>query len=338
MKTIEELKKFYDSTLINDLKILEEKRQKSTDGVGKAGYSMYMQTYVFFAIMGIIIVLFSSLLRYIIKDITIQSNIIKISSTIFSVVFIIGFLLIIRKIRTPMSKYLSGISFFWKKMPAYDEFKTNVIRKLIKFIDKNLNYSQDGYISQDDYITSKLFKRHPDRYTGDDLIFGRIDKTILMFSEIDSAYNSGGSTEFYTIFKGLFFVADFNKKFKGETFVLPDFDKKNFKGTGELIKLEDIEFEKYFTVYGSDQIESRYILSTSLMKRIVDYKEEKDKNIYISFVNNKIYVAISCNKDLFEPKTFESLLVFNLIKEYYEDLCLAVDIIEDLNLNTRIWG
>ena len=48
-------------------------------------------------------------------------------------------------------------------------------------------------------------------------------------------------------------------------------------------------------------------------------------------------MAIPYSKDLFEPRVFQTILDFKPIHEYYEDLTLAVSIVDDLNLNTRIW-
>jgi hypothetical protein len=103
------------------------------------------------------------------------------------------------------------------------------------------------------------------------------------------------------------------------------------------VKLEDPEFEREFVVYSSDQVEARYILSTSLMKRIVDFRRSCDKKLHLSFINSQVNVAISFKRNLFEPKLFSTLLDFGPIQEYFEDLCLAVGIVEDLNLNMRIW-
>ena len=105
----------------------------------------------------------------------------------------------------------------------------------------------------------------------------------------------------------------------------------------QLVKLEDPEFEKHFVVYSKDQIEARYILSTSLMRRIVDFKKKTKKDIHLSFVGSKVYVAISYVRDLFEPRVFQTLLSFEPIQQYFEDLSLAIGIVDDLNLNTRIW-
>ncbi|MFT5169968.1 MAG: hypothetical protein ACI8Q2_000583, partial [Candidatus Omnitrophota bacterium] len=42
--------------------------------------------------------------------------------------------------------------------------------------------------------------------------------------------------------------------------------------------------------------------------------------------------------NLFEPRIFKTLLDFKPIEEYFEDLSFAIGIVEDLNLNTRIWS
>ncbi len=43
-------------------------------------------------------------------------------------------------------------------------------------------------------------------------------------------------------------------------------------------------------------------------------------------------------RNLFEPSYFTPLADYGRMEEYYNDLKLAVGIVEDLNLNTRIWG
>ncbi|WP_281492150.1 DUF3137 domain-containing protein [Desulfosarcina cetonica] len=150
------------------------------------------------------------------------------------------------------------------------------------------------------------------------------------------------------MFNGLLFVADFNKAFKGTTIVLPDTAQKLFGDmgqalqslnvqNGQLIKLEDPAFEKLFVVYGQDQVEARYILSTSLMRRMVEFQNRAQKEMRLSFSASKLYVAIPFEKELFEPKIRESLLNIAHIQEYYDELKLVADIVDELNLNTRIW-
>jgi hypothetical protein len=230
-------------------------------------------------------------------------------------------------------------------------FKNKIIHEMIRYIDKSLLYSPTGFIQQYEYLESKLFLTQPQRYSGEDIVAGKLKDTQIKFSEIHSEYytkDKKGNKTWHTIFRGLFFIADFNKHFKGETVVLPDTAEKLFGSFGsffqkmnvsrnQLIKLEDPEFEKEFAVYGTDQIEARYILSTKLMRRILDFKNKAGKKVYLSFTNSKLFVAVPVNRNLFEAPFFSSMIDFELIAEYYRYIELMVGIVEELDLNTRIW-
>ncbi len=317
MKTINELWAYYNSDLLPDLQVMEDQRKEVAKKV---------------------------------RNLNIWCGI----GVGLSVIFI----WLIFPILSLLALIFVWIYYYKKYTKAYHtDFKSKVIYRVIKFIDKSLEYKPENCISTTDYYASKLFPRRCDRYKGDDYVYGNVGKTKLRFSELFTQYktetrDSKGNrrTRWHTIFRGIFFIADFNKHFNGETMVLPDTAQKlfgNWLGNlfqswnftrDDLIKLEDPEFERLFVVYGTDQIEARYILSTSLMKRIVDFKKKTGKTIHLSFINNEIYVAVSYNKNLFEPKIFKTLLDFNVIREYYSDLQLALGIIEELNLNTRIWS
>jgi len=322
MKTLEDLKKLYGTTLLPYLKILEQERKEIA---GKL-------TYIGLAILGTLILI-----------ITFFFNRVHDKTNLFIFPGIIGIVIFF------------GVYHFLTK-DYVKEFKAKIIQRIVSFIDENLAYNALSCIPQTQFISSRIFKRHPDRYKGDDLVQGKLGATQIEFSEIHAEYkteytDSKGNrrTQWHTIFKGLFFISDFNKNFKGRTIVLPDTAERIFGHIGkmfqswnvmrgELIRLEDIEFEKLFAVYGDDQIEARYILSTSLMKRIVDFKKKSKRPIHLSFVGSKIYVAVSYTKSLFEPRVFKTILDFTPIQEYFEDLILAVGLVEDLNLNTRIWS
>ncbi len=231
------------------------------------------------------------------------------------------------------------------------EFKDVIIAPLVAFVDPSLQYDKDGMIPLDRFRLSRLFLKTPEIYNGDDLVKGKIGATAVEFSEVHAAYetrDSKGRRQRHTIHRGLFFIADFNKHFAGETFVLPDRSERLFKGISrffqslgrrrpDLVKLEDPDFERHFVVYSTDQTEARYILSPSLMLRIVEFKEKAGRNIRLSFLDSNVHIAISFSRNLFEPRMFQSLLNVEPIEEYFEDLQLAVGIVEDLNLNTRIW-
>jgi hypothetical protein len=107
---------------------------------------------------------------------------------------------------------------------------------------------------------------------------------------------------------------------------------------GKPIMLENIEFAKHFSVFGTDPVEVRYILSTNTMQRLLDFSLRTGKNISISFVKSWIFIAIPYKKEVFEPNYRKSVVNEEKTREYFNDLKMAIGIVEDLNLNTRIWS
>ncbi|MEH2203276.1 MAG: DUF3137 domain-containing protein [Nostoc sp.] len=141
----------------------------------------------------------------------------------------------------------------------------------------------------------------------------------------------------------MFFKAKFHKSLQTVTIVQPKIINANIHALNhakkQVIKLEDPEFAKFFTVYGDDQIEARYVLSTNLMDKIVNFRKKTNRNIYISFVEDMIYIAIeeAVENNIFDPNLYKSVLSFAPLREYFETLNLMLGIVEDLNLDRRIW-
>lgn len=243
---------------------------------------------------------------------------------------------------------------FGKKSKYRKRFKSDVVAEIIGLYNPEWQYLYDSCITQDQYQLSRIFPQHFDRYSGDDLVVGEIDKTDFQYSELHTQYKqethgSKGERDesWVTIFKGLFMHADFNKKFSGTTFVLPDTAERLFgsfgqklqklSSRGELVKLEDPVFEKRFVVYSSNQVEARYILTPAIMENMVRLADHVGGKVYFSFVGSRVYFARSFSKDLFEPNVFRSGVNFSDAKQMFELLGMITELIQELNLNTRIW-
>ena len=145
-------------------------------------------------------------------------------------------------------------------------------------------------------------------------------------------------------------MCEFNKHFHGSTFVVPDTTEKFFGpmvaqwmqsnklGNATLIQLDDPEFEKHFAIYSDDQIEAHYLLTPTMMERLLAIKKQAKSNLSVSFRDDKIYLAIHFNKDLFEPDINQSLLDYKQAAEYIETLRLAIGVVEELKLNQKLWS
>ncbi len=106
----------------------------------------------------------------------------------------------------------------------------------------------------------------------------------------------------------------------------------------ELVKMDNIAFEKEFVVYSNDQIEARYILTHTLMSKLLHLKKKSKHPLYVSFLDGNIYMAIEYNKDLFEPSVFHSLLKYKIAMQYIQTLHLALGIVGELQLNQKLWS
>lgn len=242
----------------------------------------------------------------------------------------------------------------------YAKYKSVMLPEIIKHSAKNVDYFAGNYIAQNVFESSGLFPAQTIwSYKGSDLIKGKSDKTVFEFSQLHvmrkEVRQSNGKTEvsISDLFKGIFYTADFNKNFSGETYVVPDVARELFGGyLGEslnksvggvnrpetqLVYMEDVEFEKQFAVFASDQQEARYILSPSLMQKITGLKSKFNNDMYLAFRNGSVYIGIESMNDFFAPNLFGNIDDYETIEKHYLLLKNMFDIAEELGLNTRIW-
>ena len=245
-----------------------------------------------------------------------------------------------------LSMIIMLITFYNKRKNYILEFKEKIVRHTIEFIDPSLDYKPGMCINRNDYDDSGLFLKTPDRFQGDDYIEGKRDKTVFCFSELHTEYkvSTGKSSYWETIFRGIFFIADFNKKFSGRTYVWSSENPQlnfitrtfsSFSWNLEKVTLESNDFDRQFIVYGSDQVEARYILTPSFMERMMKLREMMGPGISFSFVNTNINVAIPINENLFEPQIF-SANDYQKLGDYYNTIYIVFDIIDELHLNDRL--
>jgi hypothetical protein len=258
-----------------------------------------------------------------------------------------------------------GAAYATKASEWRNTFKIRVMARLVKLFHPSLNYYPHRAIAEQEYHLSMLFHNSPDpdRYRGEDYIEGVIDKTDIRLSELHTEYrqvtydSKGRRREHWvTIFRGLFISADFHKHFHGVTLVLPDMEQSWLGGfgqwlqsisaklgnqPGELVKMEDPEFERLFKVFSTDQVEARYILTPNMIRRIVEFRKKTNSPIRLSFIASRVFVAIPTYHNYFEPPSLfapaDKLLDPATLAEYFEELKFVLAVVEELNLNTRIW-
>lgn len=232
-------------------------------------------------------------------------------------------------------------------------FKQEVIASTLHSIHQSLTFDHESGISESEFINSQLFTTRPDRYHTEDLITGKDERTTFYFAEVHAEYKTetrtknGRQVHWHDILKGIIFSADFNKNFNGITVVRPKdfgssigawFSENIFSfGDKDIVKLENDYFNKNFVTQSTNQVEARYILTPAMMEKIAELNERSAYCISLSFINSSLYIAFPLDNNYFEPPVFKTLLTPDLLNEDMYMLSFMLDIVKELDLNTRIW-
>ena len=81
----------------------------------------------------------------------------------------------------------------------------------------------------------------------------------------------------------------------------------------------------------------RYVLSTSMMQRFVKL-QRRFHGMRALFRNESLWLALPISKDLFEPSLYRSADCERQLQEFGRDIRAVLEIVESLDLNTRIWS
>lgn len=239
--------------------------------------------------------------------------------------------------------------------PYKKNFKQSLVAPLVAAYRPGTRYAPSAYIERHELDSSGLFRNpSPNEVRGEDRVDGTIGDVRFRFSEVYAEHvkkwlgdDGQQKSKDIHVFKGMFYVAEFNKRVSGRTYVFPDRAQRLLGGLGqllqsgdktygELVKLEDPEFEKQFVVYSTNQVEARYVLSSSLMRKLVALQARTSKPMRIAFASSHLYIAIETGDDNFEPSLFTPI-DRALFQEFWDVLDIFVAIVEELNLDTRIW-
>ena len=156
-------------------------------------------------------------------------------------------------------------------------------------------------------------------------------------------------TYYTTLFKGQWFIFDFNKTFKADIQVCQkNFNNARrgkevfglFKPQNEIfqkIELEDIEFNKKFNVFAQSPIEAFYVLTPNTMEKIKTLDNQIKGSLLFCFINNRLHVGIASNKDLFEANPYKKVNLQQAEQSVLIEINNITQFIDVLNLDNTLF-
>ena len=244
----------------------------------------------------------------------------------------------------PMGFYIGYLVYRIRRFTQV--FKPRIMNLILDFIDDGLNYgtltyNSKGLISKERFLASQIFASSIIEYHGEDHISGKIGEMDFELCELIAKEFSPVENSLRNIFQGVFLYAIFNEETEGSIVVWPREARHSLSrsikaftwdgGKNVDHEIMNERFREIFMVYATEDTHVIGILSEPMQDAIVNYVDQSGKELYISFIDKEIYAAISEPKDILEPYVFRSNLSFDLVKEFFEDIHLALSIIEDFD-------
>lgn len=301
MERLDEFRQYYNHTIFPELMRLERKRKRL----------LYL--------LGL-----SSLL--IIGIITLE---------VYFDIFLITMVLIV-----PVTAYGLFLAYRFQRFVA--TFKPQVVNLVLDFIgERQFSYEAKRSIPKSSFIASKIFSSAAPYYKGEDFISGKIENIDFEMCELNVREFSKVRDRLNYVFKGIYLVATFDRNFTGSILILPSKFKqyltrsiKVFHKMGaEQVEQNSEAFEEIFMTYATPETYLSNILSKDIQTSILEAHHETGKEIYISFLQNKMYVAVAEPRDILEPFILSSNVSFELVREFFEDIQLVLSIVQDFERN-----
>ena len=225
-------------------------------------------------------------------------------------------------------------------------FKNIFVLKSLQHFFKDLDYKSEKGFSKE-YIKNVGMLDTGDRFNSNDYISGTYKNIKFEQSDIhieekhEEEDKDGNKKEVWeTIFMGRLMVFDFNKKFKANVQVSSHHFGANtlpWKKKFSNVKMEDVEFNKLFTIYAESEHDAFYILTPHFMQKIKDITKELKCGVMFGFADSRLHIAIDNNEDSFEYNVFKPINEQEIEENIVKDIKLITNFVDELSLDNDLF-
>lgn len=224
-------------------------------------------------------------------------------------------------------------------------YKDNYREKLMAFLLKEYNYS----FTETDKIEEKVFKDsqfggYYHDYKGADKLSINIPNddgskssnylTLCDLRVTRTERDSDGDRRTVIVYQGVFAYIYFPFQFKCRLCINSNYRESFVKL--EKVSLEDINFNKSFSVYSNDQIEARYVLTPKMMENLLSLKDKLKTRIKITLTDNKLFIGL-CDEDFLELAKIDNGKIETIFEDLYDDISVILSIVNEIKNNNKVF-
>lgn len=206
-------------------------------------------------------------------------------------------------------------------------FKKYVIKPYIEKSNGKLTYNPEGGISEEVYRMAQFDKVIFNKYESDDRVTGMLmDNVYMDMSEVKTVYIKDLENEqspAKTMFWGMCGVI------RSDNFNFNDIyirrDKLKIFPSSDRVKVDSVEFEKYFDVYSKDKELVKRLLNFEMIDLFIKFKVESGLKYEIVMKRNSVYFRFYTGM-MFEVQPFnrvkekEMLWIYHMICEFMKSI------------------
>ena len=216
-------------------------------------------------------------------------------------------------------------------------YKEKIVNNVFKKVFDDVIYVPENGIEE-----KKLEDTHMiytgDRYHSNDYVKGKYKNINFEFSDVhmtEKHEDSDGNTTYVTIFSGQWMIFDFNKSFKSKLSIGTKYF--GILNHSKNVELEDIDFNKNFSVWADHEEDAFYLLTPNYMEKIKKLKEKLNAAFALCFIDNKLYIGLNNYKNLFEPNLKKKINIDLEEKMIVEEIKIITNFIDDLELDNNLF-
>ena len=222
-------------------------------------------------------------------------------------------------------------------------FKPAIMQLLLEFLNNSPNYRELSYdanraILRDRFERSGLFRPGPDTYKAEDYIKGMVGEMVFEMGEAYVREISPASNRLLVVFSGLFVHAIFNEGNTGQLAVWPRANLRRLKRTVDAyvasggmpadIEIHTPGFREHFATYAKPGTVVAHVLTPPIQEAMLDFARTQEQDIFFSIQDKDLFIGIAHDYDMLEPRFWKSNLNFGYIRQFYNDITLALHVIE----------
>ena len=227
-----------------------------------------------------------------------------------------------------------------------------IFKPLLKEISPSLKFYPKKGISSSLLKKSRIYPKGYDTFKSNNLCKGIVDGRLIRFANVELS-EEGRKDGSVAVFEGLYIDTSMKKKFDGTLCIYPDYEELFLGFFGKSLqsgKLSDLQkitldsplFEKYFKIYTDNPVQAPYILTHSMMERILLIREKTRKlaafgRLSITFSQNKVFLGINGYTGILQPSQNNensSYFSFDNIEHQVDLLEFIIGLSDELNLES----